>query len=360
MPASAPTILATSMGFASRGRGPVRLAARARSSTSRSSSPGAPERPRLCYLGTATGDDPHGWPASTARSPAAPSQVSHLSLFPMPTVRRRAGAPARPGRRLGRRRQRRQPARRLAGARPRRDLPRGLGGRRRPRRGLGRLAVLARRRAPPTPSAPTCGRSPTASGSSRRPTASTTTPRSSAVRSTTGWSPRARCPAGHATDDGVGLVYRGTELVEAVADRPGRRGLPGRAGPRRHGGRDAPRAAPPRLTPAEAGARDGAARSCGPASSPTRRPGRCSASCTPPGSPARGPTRCCCSSTRRSTRRASAPCRTSGRSTAPRSSTSTAAARSPGTARASWSATRSSRCPTRSTSSPTSAGSRRR
>src|SRR3954447_9671713 len=57
MPASAPTILATSMGFASRGRGfydwrpgPVfdlafQLA-------------GSPERPNLCYLGTATGDDP--------------------------------------------------------------------------------------------------------------------------------------------------------------------------------------------------------------------------------------------------------------------------------------------------------------
>jgi peptidase E len=29
-------------------------------------------------------------------------------------------------------------------------------------------------------------------------------------------------PAGYATDDGVGLVYRGTELVEAVADRPGK------------------------------------------------------------------------------------------------------------------------------------------
>ena len=27
-------------------------------------------------------------------------------------------------------------------------------------------------------------------------------------------------PAGHATDDGAGLVYRGTELVEVVADRP--------------------------------------------------------------------------------------------------------------------------------------------
>jgi peptidase E len=29
-------------------------------------------------------------------------------------------------------------------------------------------------------------------------------------------------PPGHATDDGVGLVYRGTELAEAVADRPGK------------------------------------------------------------------------------------------------------------------------------------------
>jgi peptidase E len=28
-------------------------------------------------------------------------------------------------------------------------------------------------------------------------------------------------PTSHATDDGVGLVYEGTELVEAVSDRPG-------------------------------------------------------------------------------------------------------------------------------------------
>ena len=28
-------------------------------------------------------------------------------------------------------------------------------------------------------------------------------------------------PTSHATDDGVGLVYDGTDLVEAVADRPG-------------------------------------------------------------------------------------------------------------------------------------------
>ena len=45
---------------------------------------------------------------------------------------------------------------------------------------------------------------------------------------------------------------------------------------------------------------------------------------------------------------------------APRSSTSTAAARSPCTAPASSSATRSCGCPTTSTSSTTSAGSRRR
>jgi peptidase E len=82
MPASAPTILATSMGFAPRNRGPydwqpgpvfdlaVELA-------------GAPERPRLCYLGTATGDDPAGVYGAFAGSAV---QVSHLSLFPMPTM----------------------------------------------------------------------------------------------------------------------------------------------------------------------------------------------------------------------------------------------------------------------------------
>ena len=55
-------------------------------------------------------------------------------------------------------------------------------------------------------------------------------------------------PAGHATDDGVGLVYRGTELVEAVADRPDKAAYRVERGPGRHGGRDPDRAAPPRLT----------------------------------------------------------------------------------------------------------------
>ena len=161
-----------------------------------SSSPGRPERPRLCYLGTATGDDPARVAGVYGAFAGSAVQVSHLSLFTDADGRRHAGAPARPGRRLGRRRQRRQPARRVAGARPRRDLPRGVGGRRRPRRGLGRLAVLARRRhhrlLRPRPAAG--HERPRAS--SRRPTACTTTPRSSAVRCTTGWSPTARCPPG--------------------------------------------------------------------------------------------------------------------------------------------------------------------
>jgi peptidase E len=85
MPAPQPTILATSMGFASRGRGPydwrpgpvfdlaVELA-------------GAPERPRLCYLGTATGDDPVRVAGVYGAFAGSAVEVSHLSLFPMPTV----------------------------------------------------------------------------------------------------------------------------------------------------------------------------------------------------------------------------------------------------------------------------------
>jgi peptidase E len=85
MPAHAPTIVATSMGFAGRGRGPqdwrpgpvfdlaFDLA-------------GAPERPRLCYLGTATGDDPARLGGVYAAFAGSAVQVSHLSLFPMPTV----------------------------------------------------------------------------------------------------------------------------------------------------------------------------------------------------------------------------------------------------------------------------------
>ena len=85
MAASAPTILATSMGFAPRNRGPYdwrpglifdlafELA-------------GGPERPRLCYLGTATGDDAARVAGVYGAFVGSAVQVSHLSLFPMPSV----------------------------------------------------------------------------------------------------------------------------------------------------------------------------------------------------------------------------------------------------------------------------------
>src|SRR5215212_6787821 len=85
MPAAAPTIVATSMGFAGAGRGPYDW----------SPGPvfdlafglaGAPDRPRLCYLGTATGDDPARLGGVYAAFAGSSVQVSHLSLFPMPTV----------------------------------------------------------------------------------------------------------------------------------------------------------------------------------------------------------------------------------------------------------------------------------
>ncbi len=86
MTATAPTVLATSIGLDSRGRGPYDW------------SPGPvfdlafqlagdPDRPRICHLATATGDDPSRiagfYGAFAARPDVA---VSHLSLFPMPTV----------------------------------------------------------------------------------------------------------------------------------------------------------------------------------------------------------------------------------------------------------------------------------
>ncbi|MPQ97629.1 peptidase E [Modestobacter sp. I12A-02628] len=85
MPATGPTILATSMGFDSRGRGPhdwapgpvfdlaVQLA-------------GQPQWPRICYLGTATGDDPARVGGFYGAFAGSEVRASHLSLSPMPTV----------------------------------------------------------------------------------------------------------------------------------------------------------------------------------------------------------------------------------------------------------------------------------
>ncbi len=49
----------------------------------------------------------------------------------------------------------------------------------------------------------------------------TTTPRSSGARSTSASIADGTLPAGYATDDGVGVLYRGTEMVEALSEVDG-------------------------------------------------------------------------------------------------------------------------------------------
>src|SRR4051794_7371962 len=85
MTATAPTVLATGMGFDSRGRGPYDWSPGPAFDLAFALA-GAPHRPRICHLGTATGDDPArvaGFYGAFADRDVA---VSHLSLFPMPTV----------------------------------------------------------------------------------------------------------------------------------------------------------------------------------------------------------------------------------------------------------------------------------
>ena len=85
MAAVAPTVLATSMGFDSRRRGPYDWAPGPVLDLAFELA-GRPERPRLCHLGTATGDDPARVGGVYAAFAGSDVRVSHLSLFPMPTV----------------------------------------------------------------------------------------------------------------------------------------------------------------------------------------------------------------------------------------------------------------------------------
>jgi peptidase E len=220
VPASAPTILATSMGFADRGRGPYDW------------SPGAvfdlafdlaeaPDRPKLCYVGTATGDDPARVAAVYGAFAGSAVQVSHLSLFPMPTV-----ADVR--------------AHLLA-----QDVVWVGGG------SVANLLAVWRVHGLDDVLAE-CWRagvvlSGVSAGSLCWHVGGTTDsfgPDLQPVTNGLGLIPTSNgvhydseeqrrplyhrlvadgtLPGGHATDDGVGLVYRGTELVEAVADRPGK------------------------------------------------------------------------------------------------------------------------------------------
>jgi peptidase E len=219
MPATAPTVLATSIGFDSRGRGPYdwvpgpvfdlafELAAN-------------PDRPRIAYLGTATGDDPARVAGFYGAFADRDVVASHLSLFPMPTVADvRAHLLAQDVVWVGGG----SVANLLAVWRVHgldevfREAWRAgvvLGG-----VSAGSLCWHV-------------GGTTDSFGPDLRPVTDGLglLPFSNGVHYDS--EPKRRplyqrlvadgtLPAGHATDDGVGLVYRGTELVEAVADRPG-------------------------------------------------------------------------------------------------------------------------------------------
>ncbi|MGK5443402.1 Type 1 glutamine amidotransferase-like domain-containing protein [Micromonospora sp. URMC 105] len=84
MPASEPTIVATSMGFSSRDRGPW------------DAKPGpvfdlmaelaGTDEPRICYLNQAVGDQPTSFTVFYGAFAGTRFRPSHLALFPMPTV----------------------------------------------------------------------------------------------------------------------------------------------------------------------------------------------------------------------------------------------------------------------------------
>ncbi|MCW2636324.1 MAG: peptidase dipeptidase [Blastococcus sp.] len=220
MPASAPTIVATSMGFDSQDRGPYDLRPGPVFDLAFDLA-GAPERPKLCYLGTATGDDPTRLAGIYAAFAGSAVQVSHLSLFPMPTVPDvRAHLLAQDVVWVGGG----SVANLLAVWRV---------------HGLDEIfaecwragVVLAG-----VSAGSLCwhlGGTTDSFGPDLRPVTNGLglIPTSNGVHYDSESQRRplyqrlvadGTLPGGHATDDGVGLVYRGTELVEAVADQPGK------------------------------------------------------------------------------------------------------------------------------------------
>jgi peptidase E len=220
VPAATPTVVATSMGMLSGGRGPYDwvpgpvfdlmfdLA-------------GAPERPRLCYLGTATGDDPARIAGFYGAFAGSAVQVSHLSLFTMPTV-----ADAR-AHLLG------QDVVWVGGGSVANLLAvwrvHGLDE-------VFREAWAAGVVLGGVSAGSLCwhlGGTTDSYGPELRPVTNGLglIPTSNGVHYDSEEQRRPLyqrlvaegvLPAGHATDDGVGLVYRGTELAEVVADRPGK------------------------------------------------------------------------------------------------------------------------------------------
>jgi peptidase E len=220
MPATAPTILATSIGFDSRGRGPYDWAPGPVFDLAFELA-GAPERPRLCYLGTATGDDPARIAGFYGAFAGRDVVVSHLGLFPMPTV-----ADVR-SHLLG------QDVVWVGGGSVANLLAVWRV------HGLDEVLAEAWRAGVVlggVSAGSLCwhvGGTTDSFGPDLRPVTHglALLPYSNSVHHDS--EPQRRplyrqlvadgtLPAGHATEDGVGLVYRGTELAETVADRPGK------------------------------------------------------------------------------------------------------------------------------------------
>ena len=218
MPASAPTILATSIGFFSRRRGPFDWRAGPIFDLATELA-GAPERPKLCYLGTAMGDDPGVLTGVYGAFAGSPVQVSHLNLFPMPTVADvRAHLLAQDVIWVGG-----GSVVNLLAVWRAHGLDDVLAEAWRAGVVLGGVSAGS-----------VCwhvGGTTDSYGPDLRPVTNgmALIPTSNGVHYDSEEQRRplyhrlvadGTLPAGHATDDGVGLVYRGTDLLEAVADRP--------------------------------------------------------------------------------------------------------------------------------------------
>ncbi|MCU1604203.1 MAG: peptidase dipeptidase [Modestobacter sp.] len=220
MPATAPTVLATSIGFASHGRGPYDWAPGPVFDLAFELA-GGPDRPRICYLGTATGDDPTRVGGFYGAFAGRNVDASHLSLFTMPTV---------------------------ADVRAHlldQDVVWVGGG------SVANLLAVWRVHGldavfrevweagvvlSGVSAGSLCwhaGGTTDSFGPDLRPVTNglALLPHSNSVHHDSEEQRRplyqrlvadGTLPAGYATDDGVGLVYRGTELAEAVADRPGK------------------------------------------------------------------------------------------------------------------------------------------
>ncbi len=85
MPASEPTIIATSMGFFRGGRGPYDLRPSPVFELAAELAEAGPQ-PRVCYLGQAVGDQPTSLAAVYGAFADTRFRLSHLALFPMPNV----------------------------------------------------------------------------------------------------------------------------------------------------------------------------------------------------------------------------------------------------------------------------------